>query len=25
VAELAQVWHTVIDMQMKTHQGEDKR
>ena len=24
VAELAQVWHTVIDLQMKTHQGKDQ-
>jgi hypothetical protein len=24
VAELAQGWHSVIDMHMKTHQGDDK-
>jgi hypothetical protein len=25
VTDLAQVWHTVIDMQLKTHQGKDSR
>jgi len=24
VAELTQVWHSVIDMHRKTHQGDDK-